>query len=603
MRPIVHKIILFLLCAAVLPLFSATASALEGSEETTYYDCREDQAAYSAQVAELNRRLQTLPNAGGESSQSAKPGGAGPQSVKPGRKSGKSSQTPQYVAVLCRTEGGEMDFSRWAPSFVVGGPYDCYTLYFSSEAAAQALEELPATPGIRYAERDTEVNACGETEYEFSSWGAEAMNFGAYLSYSSAWGSGSATVAIVDSGVAPHPRLAGRIPESGYDYVDGDTDATNDLFGHGTNVAGIVADCSAGQPVYLYPIRVLNANGSGSISNVTNAVREATRKGVDVINLSLESSVLSTALDDAILDAVRMGVAVVCAAGNHAIDTAQVSPAHLSSRGVIVVGAAESDGSRANYSNYGASVDVYAYGTGIVCCSRSGGYVSATGTSMSAPHISGLAAMLRLIHHGIGAENIEQRIVSAADSAAAVNVPDLRAMIPERRGFCLTELWLESGEYFRLPVTALPETAMESISYQSGDDTVLEISGGLLIPLQEGTVTVTASCTGFADVSFEVEIRDSLVELTVPEGLISVEDGAFQGNAAAERVVLPDGLETLGDGVFENCGSLKSVTLPDSLLSLGENSFSGAVILCPEGSEGDRYAVENGLNYVLIEAA
>ena len=115
--------------------------------------------------------------------------------------------------------------------------------------------------------------------------------------------------------------------------------------------------------------------------------------------------------------------------------------------------------------------------------------------------------------------------------------------------------------------------------------------------------TVTASCTGFADVSFEVEIRDSLVELTVPEGLISVEDGAFQGNAAAERVVLPDGLETLGDGVFENCGSLKSVTLPDSLLSLGENSFSGAVILCPEGSEGDRYAVENGLNYVLIEAA
>ena len=547
--------------------------------EITYIDASGDQSAYGQQVAQLNRAAQRtgllmLPN---------------------------SQQERPRFAVLCRTEGEAFSFASVSPLTVVAGPHDCFTLYFGTETAAdQAVEELSSAQGIRYAERDAEVTACSESEYSFSSWGAVAMNYRDYLSYAAQWGHGSATVAIVDSGVYMHSDLAGRILESGYDYIDADDDATNDLFGHGTNVAGIVADCTAREPVYLYPIRVLNANGGGSISNVTNAVREATAKAVDVINLSLESTKMSAALDDAILDAVNAGITVVAAAGNKSMDTSQVSPAHLNNVGVIVVGAAEKDGSRSSYSNFGTSVDVYAYGSRIRCCSRTGGYASATGTSMSAPHISALAALLRLIHPGLSPVGIETRIVCATDTALEVNVPDLCRMIPERFGFRLSHLRLDRGETLQLPKKALPETALESVSYTSSDETVLRIEDGKLIPVQAGTASVTASCTGLEGTSFAVQIEDSGgLKLTLPGGLSRLEDEAFYGDESVQYVLLGEGTESLGDRVFDECGALRIVILPESLTSIGSNTFSGAVILCPEGSFADQYAQENGLDYVI----
>ena len=575
-------------CLTLLLLFPVKSMAdqdmNEASDEaydtkTTYIDVTGDQSAYGQQVAQLNRAAQRtgllmLPN---------------------------SQQERPRFAVLCRTEGETFSFASVSPLAVVAGPHDCFTLYFGTESAAdQAVEELSSTPGIRYAERDAEVTACSESEYSFSSWGAVDMNYRAYLSYASQWGHGSATVAIIDSGVYPHSDLAGRILESGYDYIDADDDATNDLFGHGTNVAGIVADCTAREPVYLYPIRVLNATGGGSISNVTNAVREATEKAVDVINLSLESTKMSAALDDAILDAINAGITVVAAAGNKSMDTSQVSPAHLGNVGVIVVGSAEKDGNRSSYSNFGASVDVYAYGSGIRCSSRTGGYASATGTSMSAPHISALAAMLRLVHPGLSPVGIETRIVRATDTALEVNVPDLCRMIPERFGFRLSHLRLDRGETLQLPKKALPETALESVSYTSSDETVLRIEDGKLIPVQAGTASVTASCTGLEGTSFAVQIEDfGGLKLTLPGGLSRLEDEAFRGDESVQYVLLGEGTESLGDRVFDECGALRIVILPGSLTSIGSNTFSSAVILCPEGSFADQYAQENGLQYVI----
>ena len=575
-------------CLALLLLFPVNSMADQNTNEAsgdaygaeiTYIDASGDQSAYGQQVAQLNRAAQRtgllmLPN---------------------------SQQERPRFAVLCRTEGEAFSFASVLPLTVVAGPHDCFTLYFGTETAAdQAVEELSSAPGIRYAERDAEVTACSESEYSFSSWGAVAMNYRDYLSYASEWGHGSATVAIVDSGVYMHSDLVGRILESGYDYIDADTDATNDLFGHGTNVAGIVADCTAHESVYLYPIRVLNATGGGSISNVTNAVREATEKAVDVINLSLESTKMSAALDDAILDAVNAGITVVAAAGNKSMDTSQVSPAHLSNVGVIVVGSAEKDGNRSSYSNFGASVDVYAYGSGIRCCSRTGGYASATGTSMSAPHISALAAMLRLVHPGLSPVGVETRIVCAADSTREINVPDLSRMIPERFGFRLSQLRLDREETLQLSQKALPETALESVSYTSSDETVLRIEDGKLIPVQAGTASVTANCTGLEGASFAVQIEDfGGTKLTLPSGLSQVEDEAFYGDEEIQFVVFGEGTEMLGEYVLEECGALRIVILPESLTSIGNNSFSGAVILCPEGSFADQYVQENGIQYVI----
>lgn len=64
--------------------------------------------------------------------------------------------------MLCRTDGAEPDFAPREPAYVLAGPDNCYTLYFSTEEGAdKAAGDLSGLPGIRYAERDVEVEACG----------------------------------------------------------------------------------------------------------------------------------------------------------------------------------------------------------------------------------------------------------------------------------------------------------------------------------------------------------------------------------------------------------------------------------------------------------
>ena len=579
-------------CCLLLPLlWSGQSHAEEDAPRPAYIDLTEDQSAYGQTVAQLNIKAE--------------------QSL---RKNGKE-QNPRF-AVLCRTDGRDFAFDAWGVHTVVAGPGSRFTLYFTEAAAAdRCVRELNRMSGIRYAELDGEVWACGEDDKEaeeethsFASWAAQEMGFGPYLDYTERWGEGEAVIAIVDSGIAQHPDLAPRIWALGYDYVDGDDDPS-DLYGHGTNVAGVAADCTAGQPVYFYPIRVLNEKGGGKVSNVTNGVLEATAKGVDVINLSLEAGVPSTeadarrrqALDDAILDAVSEGITVVIAAGNHSTDTAEVYPAHLEEAGVIVVGAMERSGARSSYSNYGASVDLYTYGTSISCCSMNGGYTKSTGTSLASPHIAGLAALLRLIHSELSPVEIEARILSATDPTLELSAPELARVIPARLGFRLSLLRLCEGDDLALPPRALPETALEAICYQSSDETILTVEDGLLIPHQAGTVSVTASCTGFEPYVFEVRVEDgSAALLRLPVALSAIEDEAFRGDTGIGRAVLAEGVETLGNAVFADCGALRLLTLPESLSAIGDNDFSGAVILCPAESFADSYAQEHTLDYVLL---
>jgi len=430
------------------------------------------------------------------------------------------------------------------------------------------------------------------------------MNFGAYVAFSEKWGTGSSTAAVIDSGVCYHSLLSGRVRMGGYDYVDGDEDPTNDEFGHGTRVAAIIADCTPGLPVYVYPIRVLDASGGGKMSNVVNAVREATARRVDIINLSIESHVLSDALDDAVLDAVRAGVTVVVAAGNSGINTAEVCPSHLTNRGAIVVGAAEGDDGlyrRASYSNYGGSVDVYAYGTDIMSASLSGGYGSDTGTSMAAPHISALSAMLHMTHPGLSSGKTEDRILRAAVGTNVVAVPDLALMVPQSRGFSLRKVHLNVGEMLQLYAATLPETAAEQITYAVSDAQIVNVEQGALTGLAPGTATVTVSCTGFEDTAFTVTVDETeRTVLTLPASLTALKEEAFAGAASLQLVQLPEGLETIGDSAFADCPALERVYVPSSVQQIGGKAFSRAILLC-EGETAWQYAENHELQYVLVQ--
>lgn len=572
-------LLITLLAAALFPLLGTRAQAADPPPpETVILDHSESLSDYAAAVVKLQQLAQ-------ENDISA----AGlPEDTPPGR----------LTAVLCRSDDPAADYSSLAPAYVIYGPEGCDTLYFYGEDAAdRAVQILSAMPGMRYAEREAEVYAC---EYAPKSAGAVQASFPEYLTYAAPNVDGEITVAVVDSGISLHPDLVSRIRTSGWDYIDGDDDATNDQFGHGTNVGGIIADCTPNLPVYLHPIRVLNAYGKGSSNNTAIAIREAMEAGADIINLSLCSTGILSVIDDAVTDAVAAGITVCAAAGNAGQDTSGYTPAHLELSGLIVAGSVNSDGSLASYSNYGRSVDVYACGSSIRCCSRDGGYTYATGTSMSAPHVSAAAATQLLLHPGLSPQQIETRMVAATQSISDLPNLDLSLMIPRDFGFRLSDLQLNLTDSLPLPVAALPASCMESMEYTVENPEVLEVRDGGLTPVGPGTTVVEAACLGLAPMRFTVTVTDEpACSLLLPEGLLRLDAAAFEGCTSLRRVTLPAGLQELSSDTFSGCPKLQFVQLPESALALQDISFGNAVLLCPAESPCAELLPGSDLQYLL----
>jgi thermitase len=242
------------------------------------------------------------------------------------------------------------------------------------------------------------------------------------VSAQSAWditrGSSSVKVAIIDTGVDyNHPDLAGGVIK-GYDYVDNDWDPM-DLNNHGTHAAGIAAATTnnsrgiAGMApnVYIYAVRVLDANGSGSLDDVANGIYHAVDNGVKVVSLSLGGPSGATSLQNAVNYAASKGVVVVAAAGNEST-SAPSYPAYYSN--AIAVAATDRNDNKASFSNYGSWVDVAAPGVDIASTVRNGGYAYMSGTSMACPLVAGIAGLLA--SQGRSASNIRAAIENTTNT-------------------------------------------------------------------------------------------------------------------------------------------------------------------------------------------
>ena len=534
----------------LLLLFAASA----GAEAYETHDYRDSQRSYGAFVAKM----------AGDS--------AGKQTLR------GSARTSQTIVVL-KTDGRKMDFQSLGAVCCAAGPGNRFTLAFSSMEAAQAAVSLLAdTEGVVYAELDGEIAACDTAqpdEIGFFSYGAELAGFDHLLTW--ARKGGGAQVAIVDSGVIRHPFFASRLL-LGWDYVDGDDDPTNDEFGHGTHVAGIVADCTQGAGVSLYAVRVMGDQGKGKASNAANGILEAVEAGIPIINLSFVSTTQSAFLDDAVQTAVASGCTVVIAAGNSGGSTANVWPAHLMDAGAIVVGAANADGSRASYSNYGASVDVYFYGSGIESCSNSGGYETKSGTSQATAHISAACALLSAANGGLSPETTESRLKSVLGGEGGL-IPLLADLVPQRVPCHLIEFSMGVGENFSLPKSVLPVTCWKEITWLSSNENMIYVDeNGELTAVSPGTAELTGTCANFEDFSATVTVTDApSAFLRLPAMLTALEDEALLGVAA--DYLIPG----------------------DSLESIGENAVDAAVVmLCAQDSAAAEYAEANGIQYCSI---
>jgi len=203
-------------------------------------------------------------------------------------------------------------------------------------------------------------------------------------------------VAVIDSGACfDHPDMAGRYLNNGYDFIDNDS-TPQDEFGHGCGVSGIIAanvDDGIGLAgiapnAKIMPLRVLNASGIGTYSDVAAALIYAADNGADIINLSLGGTNSSRVLHDAVKYAAERGVQLVGASGNSGASQ-PLYPANYSE--VIAVGAVDRDGNTASFSNGGVST--LAPGVDVPVLRLNAGYDRISGTSFAAPHIAGMLAL------------------------------------------------------------------------------------------------------------------------------------------------------------------------------------------------------------------
>ena len=231
---------------------------------------------------------------------------------------------------------------------------------------------------------------------------------------------GDVVVAVVDTGVdATHPDLVGQVVP-GWDAFSSTTRGMVDPNGHGTGVAGIIGAvvgngvgiAGFAPDVRILPIRVLDENRIGSITDVERGIRAATSLGADVINLSFGSARPAPGIRTAIAEATLAGAVVIASAGNsYELDGGPRYPAADSE--VTSVAAVDRSLRHARFSTAHPTVDVTAPGTDILMLDHGGGYALDAGTSFSAPYVSAAAALLRARYPRATPAQITERLVES----------------------------------------------------------------------------------------------------------------------------------------------------------------------------------------------
>jgi subtilisin family serine protease len=234
---------------------------------------------------------------------------------------------------------------------------------------------------------------------------------------------------VIDTGILPtHYEFFGRAFAI-YDAVDPEGNGI-DCNGHGSHVAGTIGGQTYGvaKKVRLFGVRVLNCQGIGAWSDVIDGVNFVTwhrqqpaQHGIPAVaNMSLGGA-SNRATDAAVRNSIRAGVTYVVAAGNGRSDASTYSPAGLPE--AITVGATDTSDARADFSNYGPALDLFAPGVSITSAWIGDNLMIATasGTSMASPHVAGVVALYLETRRTASPAMVRSALVGTSTSGVVIN--------------------------------------------------------------------------------------------------------------------------------------------------------------------------------------
>ena len=343
----------------------------------------------------------------------------------------KAGTARQARGAAVRAQGGHV-FDRIDALDVEAVEFPALKSNRSRQATEAIVDALQRNPNVEYVEPNYLYAAdfvpndpdAGLRSRQYAAW----RNVHAYVAWDVTRGSTSTIIAIVDTGVRTnHPDLAGKLV-AGYDFVDNDNNA-DDGHGHGTHVAGTAAARTNNRVggagmcpnCRLLPVRVLGNNGRGTTANIAKGINYAANRGARVINLSLGGTSGSSTLQNAVNYAWNKGAFLACAAGNNN-SSSPIYPAVYGN--CFAVASTTSADTRSSFSNFGNWVEVAAPGSGIYSTVPTGtcalcapsGYRTLNGTSMAAPHVAGLAGLLRT--YGLTNAQLRDAICYSSDAIA-----------------------------------------------------------------------------------------------------------------------------------------------------------------------------------------
>ncbi|MEJ6951595.1 S8 family serine peptidase [Natronospora cellulosivora (SeqCode)] len=289
------------------------------------------------------------------------------------------------------------------------------------------LNILNKNPNIEYAELNRKVHVFIElNEPENANKYEEQKEYYSLISLPYAWsittGTDDITVAVLDTGIDnQHPDLRDNIINGKNFTGDGSIYDTSDINGHGTHVAGIIGAADnqgvvgVNWNVNLIPVKVLNNEGSGTLAGIVEGIEWVINEtDTNIINMSLGTDFDSITLENAVEAAYNAGITVIAAAGNTGEELNYKVKYPAAYESVISVGSLDTNLKRSNFSSYGEMLDFMAPGEGIYSTLPGGGYGNMNGTSMAAPHIAGIAALILSRNANLKPNEVKYKLLRTA---------------------------------------------------------------------------------------------------------------------------------------------------------------------------------------------